>query len=115
MIKNQTKGTFLAMEYSWCGSILSRMRGLMFRRAPKALIMAFPKEQKIGLHMMFVFFPIDVLWLDAEQKVVEMREGFRPWTTASPAALAQYAVELPAGSIKAADTSLGDQIVWAKV
>ena len=115
MIKNVAKGTMLAMEYAWCGSLFSRIKGLMFARHPKALIMAFPKEQKVGIHMMFVFFPIDALWLDLEQKVVAVREELKPWTTAAPSEEAKYVVELPSGAVKASGTCIGDRLAWTKL
>ena len=115
MIKNQSKGNLLAPSCTLCSSFFSRAKGLMFSREPRALVMAFPKEQKIGIHMMFVFFPIDVLWLDDEQHVVAMRENLAPWKTASPQEAAKYVIELPSGAIKASGTTLGDEITWVCV
>lgn len=48
------------------------------------------------IHMLFVFFPIDVVWLDKNKKVVDKRENvkpFTPWIT--PGKAAKYVIELP--------------------
>jgi len=113
MIRNQTKGKVLAKEFQPCISLLSRMKGLMLSKSPRSLVMAFPKEQKIGIHMMFVFFPIDVLWLDANQMVVAMRESLKPWAAAYPQEPAKYVVELPQGTIRETHTEVGDRLVWS--
>ena len=58
-----------------CKTSWQRMKGLMFEDKKKfnyALVFAFPKESKIGssLHMIFVFFPIDVLFLNTKKAVI---------------------------------------------
>ncbi|MBI4149993.1 DUF192 domain-containing protein [Candidatus Woesearchaeota archaeon] len=115
MIKNQTKGTLLAAEYRLCSSFFSRCKGLMFSIKPRSLVMAFHKEQKVGIHMMFVFFPIDVLWVDKEQKVVAIQEHLKPFSAATSKELAQYVIELPIGMIAASNTEIGDNITWVKL
>ena len=65
----------------------------MFR--PKQnLVMEFPRERKISLHMCFVFFPIDVLILDKDKRVIEIKEKFRPWGYWSSSRRGKYVVEL---------------------
>jgi len=82
----------------------------MFSRKPKTLVLIFNKEKIIPLHMLFVFFPIDVIFLDREKKVVEVKIKFRPWHFYSPKKKAQYAIELPTGTIQKTGTQLGDLI-----
>jgi uncharacterized membrane protein (UPF0127 family) len=60
--------------------------------------------------MMFVFFPIDVLFVDKNKKVVEIKESFMPFTFYNPEKKAKYVVELPAGAVKETKTSVGDRI-----
>ncbi len=71
----------------------SKARGLMFSRK-KNLVFVFNKEKIIALHMLFVFFPIDVLFLDKEKKIVEIKENFRPFSFYSSENKAKYVVEL---------------------
>ena len=96
-----------------CQSLISRMRGVMFKlRLSQAYVLEFSSEQIIPLHMLFVFFPIDVLFLDKKRRVVEVKERFLPFTFYSPAEKAQYVVEIPAGSVKQSRIRLGDAVVW---
>ena len=80
----------------------------MFRPKPSCLVFNYDKEVNVALHMYFVFFPIDVVWLDADLKVVHMLKDFKPFSSYNPKTLARYVVELPAGSLH--DTEIGDQI-----
>jgi len=81
------------MEYKICKSIWSKARGLMFSRK-RNLVFVFDKEQRISLHMFFVFFPIDVLFLDRNKRVVEIKKDFRPFTCYKSKENAMYVVEL---------------------
>jgi uncharacterized protein len=72
--------------------------GLMLKKKHDfALIFEFRTEQRVSLTMWFVNFPIDVLWLDKNKKVVEIKKDFRPWTNYRPKNKAKYVVELPDG------------------
>ena len=83
----------------------------MFKpRFTKPLIFIFNKEKFIPLHMHLVFFPIDVLWLDRNKRVVELKRDFRPFRMYSPSKKAQYVIELKKGTIDASKTSNGDLI-----
>ena len=92
-----------------------RTKGLMFEDKKKfdyALVFEFPRESKIGtsLHMIFVFFPIDVLFLDKDKKVVDKvtLPPFQPNYT--PKKAAKYVVEMPEG--KAKKVRAGSTITW---
>ena len=92
-----------------------RTKGLMFEDNKKfdyALIFDFPIESKIGtsLHMIFVFFPIDVLFLNKEKKVVDKvtLPPFQPNYT--PRKAAKYVIEMPQG--KAKTVKIGNKIEW---
>ena len=98
MIKNLANGQIIATEVKWCDTFLSRARGLMFRRAigeDEAFVFAESKESisLTSIHMFFVFFPIAVIWLDAERKVVDkvLARPFRPYY--APQRPAQYFIE----------------------
>ena len=111
MIKNKIKNTILAKNIIYCRTISSKAVGLMFKRkTDKALVFVFDKEKIINIHMFFVFFPIDVLWLDKNKKVVQMIEHLKPFRIIIAKKPAQYIVELPNNTIKKSQTSLGDTI-----
>jgi uncharacterized protein len=105
--------TTIANRIVFCRTVLSQMRGLMFARKDKdrALIMVFGKERLVPLHMMFVFFPIDILFLDKSKRVVELFEGAKPFLThISPKHRAKYVIELPAGRIRSSNLRIGDRL-----
>jgi hypothetical protein len=60
-----------------------------------------------SVHMFFMRFPIDVVFLDRERRVVGVRHGLRPWRVAG-ARRAVAALELPAGAAAAAGIEEGD-------
>ena len=93
----------------------SKFKGLMFERAENfdyALVFILPREGRIesSVHMMFVFFPIDIVYLDAQKKVVE-KATLEPWIlNYTPKMGAKYFVELPEGKTKG--ISIGDEVEW---
>jgi len=94
---------------------LERTKGLMFEEKKKfnyALVFDFPNESRIGcsLHMLFVFFPIDVLFLDKNRIVVDKvtLEPFTPNYT--PKKAAKFVIEMPKG--KAKSIKVGQKIDW---
>jgi uncharacterized protein len=114
-LRNITKKTELAKDIMLCESLHSQMKGLMFSRKieDKALIMVFQKERIVALHMMFVFFPIDIIFLDRNRKVVEMVKGAKPFIShILPKEKALYVIELPAGTIRKSRTRLGDRLAF---
>lgn len=111
MIKNLTKKTLLIKNSIFIDDIFSKFVGLMLsKQQKKALIFRFEKERIISLHMFFVFYPIDVLFLDKSKIVVDKKESFKPFTFYKPKKKAMYAVEMPAGIIKRTKTGIGDKI-----
>jgi uncharacterized protein len=96
-IRNLTRRKTLAKDFKICRSLWSKARGLMFCRK-RALVMVFERDELVPLHMLFVFFPIDVLYLDSSKRVIEIKKGFCPFTFHTPKKRARYVVELPAPS-----------------
>lgn len=109
-IKNTTKKRIIAENAAICKNIIAKSLGLMFALKPKPLIFIFKKEKIIPLHMLFVFYPIDVLFLNKNKVVVEMKEDFKPFSFYTPKNKAQYIIELPQGMIKKTKTKVRDKI-----
>ena len=64
-----------------------------------------------SIHMFFMRFPIDVLYLDRENRVVRIQEGLKPWRVGPLHTNgARYVIELPEGTIARTGTHVGDQI-----
>ena len=99
-----------------CESYLSRLRGLMFTRelAPSGGIIMdekAPSRMNAAIHMLFMNYPIAVLWLDPDLVVVDKVLAKR-WALAYvPKKPARYVVELHASRL--ADYAVGDQLALA--
>jgi len=76
----------------------------------KNLVFVFDKERNISLHNWFVFFPIDVLFLDSKKQIVEIKKGLRPFGFYFAKKKARYIVEL--GEKKSGLCQIGDILKW---
>ena len=69
-----------------------------------------------GIHMMFMRFPIDAVFLgkaatDGSRRVVAVRQGLRAWIGLVPFVRgADGVIELPTGTIDATGVSVGDAV-----
>jgi len=98
----------------WCESFLCRLRGLTFRRSlaeGEGLLLVDRSEGRVSasIHMWMVFFPIGVIWLNAEREVVDIIVA-RPWRVYLPAAAALYILEGEPGMIEGVKP--GDKLEW---
>ena len=107
MIRNARTKKILAEKEIICTSKWSHGRGLMFSR-PKPLVFKFAKNVQNTFHMFFVFYPIDVIFLNAEKKIVDIKKNFRPFMIYKPESPYRFAIELQAGSIDRTKTKIGD-------
>lgn len=110
---DETTGKVLASRVELADTFWRRFRGLMFRsRFPRgnALLFSLPKPGRYGIHMFFVRFPIDLLYLDSRFVVVELRAEIRPWRMHRPKVIANYLIELPAGTISSLNIKIGHKI-----
>jgi uncharacterized membrane protein (UPF0127 family) len=95
---NRTTKDILASQVRLCDTFGTKLRGLMFRRSlhpGEAYVFVCGRESvaEAAIHMLFVFFPIAVLWLDEQRQVVDTRlaRPFRPYY--APKRAAKYFVE----------------------
>ena len=65
-----------------------------------------------SIHTAFMRFPIDVVFLDADQIVVKIVPNLQPFKTASCRG-AREVVELRAGECERRGLALGDRVAWA--
>ena len=111
----KSKNTTIMNKVKLANTSWQRTRGLMFEDIKQfnyALIFDFPHESKIGtsLHMVFVFFPIDVLFLNKEKEVVD-KVTLMPFTpNYTPKKAAKYVIEMPEG--KAKKVKIGEKLSW---
>ncbi len=87
-------GKVIASKFKLCNTFFSQMFGLMFSKK-QVLVFDFGKEVNISLHMWFVFFPIDVLFLDSSKTIVEVKHRLLPFMLYFPRKKFRYCIELP--------------------
>ncbi len=77
--------------------------GLMFRNLKdnEVAVLKFKKEGYYPIHTFFVFYPIDVLWLNDKKKVVYIKRNIKPFNLkVSPNKKSKYILEFKAGFSK---------------
>ncbi len=108
---NRTRTTYLATELMIARTHWTRFRGLMATDAAR-----FRKGQGLwispsrGVHTFAMRFPIDVVYLDRERTVIYLEEELKPWRVAAIRIQATSVLELPTGTIRDSQTTLGDQV-----
>lgn len=94
-------------------SFFQRLLGLMFIKEMKDMD-ALLFDNCRSIHNSFVRFPIDVLFLDKEDKVVKVIKGFRPWRWTRIYWRAKKVIEFPAGALPT-DIVPGDEVEFQGV
>ncbi len=84
----------------------TRFRGLMGRSSlPRGSGLLFPGSRSVHTH--FMRFAIDVVFLDADRRIVSVRPALRPWRFAA-ARSADAVLELAAGESERLGLAEGD-------
>jgi uncharacterized membrane protein (UPF0127 family) len=108
-ILNQTQGAVLADNGRMADTFLSRLVGLLNKTqiSPGEALVIMPCHQ---IHMFFMRFPIDVIFVDNSNLVVGLVENIQPFAMSSMFKHSHRAIELPVGIIAQSRTCLGDSI-----
>jgi uncharacterized membrane protein (UPF0127 family) len=81
-----------------CRTFSSRLRGFLFSPPPtlqSGLLFCYSRQSRVdtAIHMVGVPFPLAVIWLDSNRRVVDKRIA-QPWQLAIvPSRAAQYVIE----------------------
>ena len=87
-------------------SFVSRFRGLMgVKELPPGDGLLLPRTSSVHTH--FMRFPIDVVFLDADLRIVSIVNALRPWRLAA-SIQASSALELAAGECERLGLRVGD-------
>ena len=108
-VDNLTRGTSLAARCRVAASLRDRTVGLLATpglAAGQGLLI----ERTQSIHMFFMRYPIDVVFMDREATVTRTVAGLRPWRVVWWARGARDCIELPVGALAASGTSAGDQL-----
>lgn len=115
IVRNVTRDRIVATETEVAAGLLAKFRGLMGRPSLTAGSALWLPDSN-GIHMMFMRFAIDAIFLsraDAEgiRRVVAVRHGLRPWSGIVWYVRGAHGVlELPTGTIAGSGTAVGDAV-----
>jgi uncharacterized protein len=110
-IVNVTRQTTLAHAVRLADNPLTRFMGLLGKRefpAGQALVL----RPCSGIHMLGMRFAIDALYLDARRQVIHAVRELGPWRIGPLDPATACVVEMPAGTIAATATAVGDEIAF---
>lgn len=113
-VTNRTRGKILADRAEEARAFFVRMRGLMGRRE-LAIGEGLHLVPCNSIHMFFMRFAIDAVFLDKELRVVKLIPALPPWRATRVYWKAHSVLELPAGVASGAGTQEGDQLVFEQV
>ena len=105
---NVSKGkVILARHVEWSGTSAERRRGLLGRSKldPEEGMYLAPCQ---WIHTFWMKFPIDVLFLSKNGRVLAIHHGLRPFRLSRPVLRAQGVLELAAGRARETNTEVGD-------
>jgi len=120
MIKNLTRKSVLVKNVETASSPWKKTRGLMFRRelaSDSGLFMVFERERKHEIWMFGMRFPIDIIFINSDRMVVDIRHSVKPiggdpktWRIYKPKQKCKYVLEVNAGLASKTGTEIGDTL-----
>lgn len=108
-------GLVIAKNIEYARTTYRKIKGLMFRKniSPDySMIFILEKPSKVNIHMFFVFFPIDVIFLD-EKKKIRSYSRLKPWVGYKTMEDIKYIIEMKAGTIEKFHLSIGGKMDFA--
>ena len=111
-ITNTTRSTTLAEKARRAGGFLARGRGLMLS-SPLPAGGGLVLDPCNSIHMFFMRYPLDIIFVSNDGRVVFMYRSIKPWRMGRVVRGAQMAIELPEGAIARSGTQVGDRVEFA--
>ena len=112
-VTNLTRHTALATYMEVANSSAKRSKGLLGREglAPGEGLWIVPCE---AVHTFWMQFPIDLVYLDRKRRIRKLVSNLPAWRL-SACLRAHSVLELPAGTIRATRTEIGDTLEFSEV
>ena len=109
-IINKTRNTTISQQTELADTALSRLVGLLGRdNLPQGH--GFIITQCRSIHMLFMRFTIDVIFVDKNNKVTGLVKRIKPYRMGPYFIRASYCIELPEGTIDETQTQIGDELI----
>lgn len=109
-VHNVTRNQYLIEDGEVADTFWTRLRGLIGHvplEAGEGLMI----EPCNSVHMFFMGFPIDVVYVSDAGEVVGLAPNLQPWRVGPIVREASFVLELPAGIVEQTGTETGDQIL----
>jgi len=110
-VHNQTRNVPLMTKGRLADTFWLRLRGLLGAaplKPEEGLILAGEKS----IHTLFMTFPIDVVYVDKDYRVIRTDPDMVPYRIGPFVAKSAYVLELLAGTIAHTATQVGDQLLF---
>lgn len=106
---NLSKRTWLATKVRKADNFVTRLVGLLKRShlGPEEALWLMPSK---GIHTIGMKFPIDVLFLNKQNHVLQLVSGMAPYRVSSIQLRGYSVLELPNGTIRKSRTEVGDHL-----
>lgn len=107
MVRVKHKQEVIAEDILLADNLWSRLIGLMFRAEPPQKAKGLLLHPCNSIHTFFMRYPLDVVFMDSDNKIVKIIRSIKPWRMTWIYFRASKTLELPAGELSQA-ISLGD-------
>lgn len=99
------------LEVLIANSFFTRLTGLMFRKElPHATALLLASCNSV--HMCFMRFSIDVIYVDHEYRIIKVIENLKPWVGLSICRNAWATLEMTAGEAKRCGLTVGKKLIF---
>ena len=112
-VENTTRKQPLITNGRMADNSWTRLRGLIGVRHLAAGEGLLIKPCK-GVHCMFMSIPIDVIYVNKNDQIIAIDTAMKPWAIGKIYKECRYVLELPANSVSATNSAVGDQL-WVIV
>ena len=113
-ITNKSRNTIISLKAGLADSPFSRLIGLLNRKSlssEEALIITDCR----AIHMFFMKFPIDAIFVDKNNKVVGLVRNIRPFQLSPYFIRATKVIEACPGIVDGTETAVGDELVFSEI
>ena len=109
-VYNETRQSFLSLGVNVADTHLTSLKGLLGKRKLRndEGLWVVPSQ---GIHTIGVLFPIDVIFLDAERKVIHLVEHLPPFRIGPLRTSCDSVLQMPTRTIYSSQTQIGDKFL----
>lgn len=116
-IVTQSSSQKISVKAEVAADDASRMQGLMFRKSlgkNEGMIFIFPSNTKMPFWMKNTYIPLDIIFIDQDQKIISIAENTIPFSEEmiESRGFYRYALEMNAGFVKQHKIKPGDRVEW---